>query len=53
MEIVGSEVVEARSPIEIQIDNACHYNAGMEFMRQFTDFVREFIYIPLLMQQIE
>ena len=39
------------SSIEKQIDKACGYDAGMDFMRQFTDFVREFIYIPLLRQQ--
>lgn len=44
---------DKRSPIEIQIDNACNYDAGMDFMRQFTDFVREFVYIPLLKQQTE
>lgn len=43
---------DKRSPIEIQIDNACGYDACMDFMRQFTDFVREFVYIPLLRQQI-
>lgn len=36
----------------MQIDNACRYDAGMDFMRQFTDFVREFVYIPSLRQQI-
>lgn len=40
------------SPIEKQIDKACGYDAGMDFMRQFTEFVREFIYIPLLEQQM-
>ena len=44
---------DKRSPIEIQIDNTCNYDAGMDFMRQFTDFVREFVYIPLLKQQAE
>ena len=39
------------SPIEIQIDNACDYNYGVDFMKQFTDFVREFVYIPLLNKQ--
>jgi hypothetical protein len=39
---------DKRSPIEAQIDNACGYDAGMDFMRQFTEFVREFIYFPLL-----
>lgn len=43
---------DKRSLIEVQIDNACGYEAGMDFMRQFTDFVREFVYIPLLGQQI-
>ena len=33
------------SPSERQIDKACGYDAGMKFMRLFTDFVREFIYI--------
>lgn len=48
----GLKRPDKRSPIEIQIDNACRYNAGMDFMRQFTDFVREFICFPLLSQQI-
>lgn len=43
---------DKRSPIEVQIDNACGYDADMDFIRQFTDFVREFVYIPLLKQQI-
>ncbi len=46
----GLKRPDKRSPIEIQIDNACGYNAGMDFMRQFTDFVREFVYILLLIQ---
>ncbi len=44
---------DKRSPIEVQIDNACRYNAGMDFMRQFTEFVRKFIYVPLLVQQMK
>lgn len=48
----GIKRPDKRSPIEIQIDNACEYDAGMDFMKQFTDFVREFIYFPLLSQQI-
>ena len=48
----GLKRPDKRSPIEIQIDNACRYDAGIDFIRQFTDFVREFIYIPLLNQQI-
>lgn len=43
---------DRRSLIEIQIDNACGYDAGVDFMRQFTEFVREFVYIPLLYQQM-
>lgn len=46
----GLKRPDKRNPIEVQIDNACGYDASMEFMRQFTDFVREFIYIPLLRQ---
>lgn len=49
----GLKRPDKRSPIEIQIDSACEYDAGIVFMRQFTDFVREFVYIPLLRQQIE
>lgn len=51
----GLKRPDKRSPIEVQIDNACGYDAGMDFMRQFTEFtefVRKFIYIPLLEQQI-
>lgn len=44
---------DKRNPIEIQIDSACGYDAGMDFMRQFVEFVREFVYIPLLSQQIK
>lgn len=44
---------DKRSPIEIQIDSVCGYDAGMDFMIQFTDFVREVVYIPLLRQQIQ
>lgn len=40
----GLKRPDKRSPIEIQIDNACGYDAGMDFMRQLTDFVREYIY---------
>lgn len=36
----------------MQIDNACGFDAGMDFMRQFMDFVRKFVYIPLFRQQI-
>lgn len=49
----GLKRSDKRSPIEMQIDNTCGYDVGMDFIRQFTDFVREFIYIPLLEQQIE
>lgn len=48
----GLKRPDKRSPIEVQIDNACRYDACMDFMRQFTDFIREFIYIMLLMWQI-
>ena len=48
----GLKRPDKRSLIEIQIDNACGYNADKDFMKQFTDFVREFVYIPLLRQQI-
>ena len=46
----GLKRPDKRSPIEVQIDNACGYDAGKDFMKQFTDFVREFVYIPLLIQ---
>ena len=48
----GLKRPDKRSPIEIKIDNACGYNTGLYFMRQFSDFVREVVYIPLLRQQI-
>lgn len=48
----GIKRPDKRSPIEVQIDNACRYYAGLDFMRQFTEFVREFIYVPLLVQQM-
>ena len=39
----GLKRPDKRSPIEVQIDNACGYDADMDFMRQFTDFGREFV----------
>ncbi|MBD5534572.1 MAG: hypothetical protein HDQ99_02710 [Lachnospiraceae bacterium] len=48
----GLKRPDKRSPIEIQIDSACGYDAGMDFMRQFIEFIREFIYIPLLARQM-
>ena len=48
----GLKRPDKRSPIEIQIDNACGYDVGIDFMRQFIFFIREFVYIPLLRQQI-
>lgn len=42
---------DRRSPIEVQIDEACGYDAGMDFMKRFTEFVMEFIYVPLLVEQ--
>ena len=48
----GLKRSDKRSSIEIQIDIACGYNAGMDFMKQCTDFVREFVYIQSLIQQI-
>lgn len=46
----GLKRPDKRSPIDVQIDNAFRYDGGMDFMRQFTDFAREFVYIPLLEQ---
>lgn len=48
----GLKRPDKRSSIEIQIDSAYGYDAGMDFMRQFTEFIREFVYIPLLVQQM-
>lgn len=31
------------SPIEKHIDKVCGFDAGREFIKQFTDFVREYI----------
>lgn len=48
----GFKRPDKMSSIEVQIDNACGYDSGMDFMRQFADFVRGFVYVPLLRQQI-
>ena len=48
----GVKRPDRRSPIEIQIDNVCKYDADVDFIKQFTDFVREFVYVPLLKQQL-
>lgn len=42
---------DKRTSIEINIDNACGYNANKEFVKEFTQFVFEHIYTPLLIKQ--
>lgn len=37
---------DMRSPIEITIDKACGYDANMEFIKEFTDFVMNYVYLP-------
>ena len=44
----GIKRPDRRSPIEIQIDKSCGYDANMDFIKKFTDFVMEFVYIPLV-----
>lgn len=39
---------DRRSPIEIEIDRSCGYDANLEFVKEFTYFVFRFIYMPLL-----
>lgn len=38
------------SPLEKEIDVSCGYNYGNEFIIQFINFVRDFIYLPMLTQ---
>lgn len=42
---------DRRSPIEIEIDKACGYDANGIFIKEFVDFVTDFIWIPLLDMQ--
>ena len=44
----GIKRPDKRSPIEIQIDQACGYDANGEFIKIFTQFVFEFVWIPLI-----
>lgn len=37
---------DRRSPIEIAIDKACEYDANKEFIKEFTDFVMNYVYLP-------
>ena len=39
---------DKRSPIEIQIDQACGYDANREFAKVFTQFVFEYVWLPLI-----
>lgn len=36
---------DRRSPIEITIDEACGYDANKEFIKEFTDFVMNYVYL--------
>lgn len=42
------ELPYQRSGIEILIDDACGYDAQKEFIKEFTKFVMQAIYIPLI-----
>lgn len=44
----GIKRPDKRSPIEIQIDQACKYDANKEFIKEFTQFVFEYVWIPLI-----
>lgn len=44
----GIKRPDRRSPMEIEIDKACGYDANMEFIKEFTKFVMDFVWLPLL-----
>lgn len=44
----GIKRPDRRSPIEIQIDQACKYDANKEFVKEFTQFVFEYVWVPML-----
>lgn len=44
----GIKRPDKRSPIEIQIDQACGYDANKEFVKAFTQFVFEYVWTPLI-----
>lgn len=44
----GIKRPDKRSPIEIQIDRACGFDANRQFVEEFAKFCFEFIYIPVL-----
>ena len=41
-----------RSPIEIQIDQVCGYDANRELIKEFAQFVFEFICMPLIRRNV-
>lgn len=42
-----------RSPITIQIDNACGYDPNHEAMNDFFSFVFQYIWLPLVMKEYD
>jgi hypothetical protein len=44
----GIKRPDKRSFIEIEIDKACGYDTNMEFIKVFTDFVMNYVYLPLI-----
>lgn len=43
----GIKRPDRRSPIEIEIDKACGYDANMEFIKEFVDFIAWGVWQPL------
>lgn len=44
----GIKHPDKRNPIEIQIDQVCGFEAAKEFVKEFTQFVFEFIWVPMI-----
>jgi hypothetical protein len=51
--MTGHKLGVSRTPIETAIDKACGYDPNEKAMLEFVEFVREYIWLPLIEQQIE
>jgi hypothetical protein len=51
--LTGNNLGVTRTPIEIAIDKACGYDPNEKAMPEFVDFIMEYIWLPVAVQEMK
>jgi hypothetical protein len=51
--LTGHKLGVTRTPIEIAIDKTCGYDPNEKAMPEFVDFIMEYIWLPVAMQEMK